>query len=159
MQQNVPIAYFLTFVTYGSHVPGGETVSISKHQNTVDQPTLGYRPGLEATSRALMVHSEVRLDREMRRAVESAVFERCRFKNWQLHALNVRTNHVHAVLSAEHEPHDAVLQQLKACSTRRLRELGLATGDSRIWARHGSTRMIWTEADLADRVDYVLFCQ
>ena len=95
----------------------------------------------------------------MRQAIESAILERCNYKNWALQALNVRTNHVHAVVTAENESPETVLQHLKAWSTRRLRECALTADDSRVWARHGSTRMVWSDADLAERVDYVLYQQ
>lgn len=154
-----PAGYFLTFSTYGSHLPGNEQVSTSRRQNGILDPRIGPRPGLEAKMRELMRHRAVILDRRMRTEVESAIRERCVFRGWILHALNVRTNHVHVVVSAEDEAPERVLQQLKGRATRYLRDAGLCGPDAPVWARHGSTRMVWDEAGLTEVVDYVLFRQ
>ena len=39
------------------------------------------------------------LDVEQRQSVDFAVHEVCIYRQWHLHALNVRTNHVHVVVS------------------------------------------------------------
>lgn len=49
--------------------------------------------------------------------------------------------------------------QLKARATRIMRERGLVDAEATVWARHGSTRMVWKTDDLAEVVDYVLFRQ
>ncbi len=106
-----------------------------------------------------MPHPEVVLNRPMRIATEAAIRQHCEFRGWQLHALNVRTNHVHIVITAEEiSPADA-LAQLKARATRQLREVGLSHLGVPVWARHGSTPAVWSEEDLAQVVDYVLFQQ
>ena len=58
--------------------------------------------------------------------VETAIRETCRIRKWELLALNVRTNHVHAVVSTKQIP-ERVLNALKANATRRLREKELWT--------------------------------
>ena len=73
-----------------------------------------------------------------------------RFK-WILLAAHVRTTHVHVVITADCEP-EKVLTTLKAYSTRSL-------GAARPWARHGSTRYLWTAGDVNSAVDYVLHRQ
>lgn len=159
MAAREPFGYFLTFVTYGSHLPGGPKATISKDHNGYGQPGIGDRPVLEDASRAQMKHPEVLLDGLMRATVETAIREHCEFKSWTLHALNVRTNHVHVVVSARDEPPDAVLRQFKSWATRKVRDSGLLGPDVRPWARGGSKRYAWSEADLAEVVDYVLFQQ
>lgn len=106
-----------------------------------------------------MSHESVVLNHAMRVAAEAAMRHHCAFRGWTLHALNLRTNHVHAVVSAGEVPAAAVAGQLKAWATRMLREQRLASPDARIWARHSSTRMVWTEQDLVEAVDYVSFRQ
>jgi hypothetical protein len=44
---------------------------------------------------------------------------------------------------------------LKAWSTRRLREAGLVDADAKLWSRHGSTRYLWTTADVETVCRYV----
>jgi len=71
-----------------------------------------------------------------------------------LHAVNARSNHVHAVVSAS-KPIAAVLVDLKAWSTRGLRDAAIVPSEGRVWTRHGSTRVINSELSLAAAIDYV----
>jgi hypothetical protein len=59
------------------------------------------------------------------------------------------------VLSSQGTPEEA-MATLKAWSTRRLREAGHVAAAARVWARHGSTRYLWTEADVEGALRYVL---
>ena len=97
-----------------------------------------------------MVFSE-----EQRRAVASAISEVCDYRAWRLHALNVRSNHVHVVVTSEAPVLD-VLTAFKAYGTRKLRSLGLVGASEKVWARHGSTRFLRDEQDVIDAVSYVL---
>lgn len=60
-----------------------------------------------------------------------------------MRALNVRTNHVHVVVSGEAHP-DRMMRDLKAYATRALRQADLIDESRRVWARHGSTQAIYT---------------
>ena len=71
-----------------------------------------------------------------------------------LHAVNVRTNHVHGVVCAECPP-ERVLTAWKSWSTRRLREAAVMFKKQRVWSRHGSTRYLWTERSLEQACLYV----
>ena len=72
--------------------------------------------------------------------------------------VNVRTNHVHAVVSANKKP-DAVLRALKANATRVMREAGLWTSDLSPWEFRGSKKYLWDEKQLADAIAYVDYDQ
>ncbi len=69
-------------------------------------------------------------------------------------AANVRTNHVHVVVAGAETP-ERMMTAFKAWSTRRMREAGLVAEGSP-WSRHGSTRYLWDETELADAVAYVM---
>jgi REP element-mobilizing transposase RayT len=99
-------------------------------------------------------HRPFVLEREQRLIVDQAIRDVCEYWGWTLHALNVRTNHVHFVLNASHSP-EQVMTTLKAWSTRRLREAGLVDADAKLWSRHGSTRYLWTMADIETACRYV----
>lgn len=99
------------------------------------------------------------LDSALRRqTVEAAIRETCDYRGWEILALNVRTNHVHVVLNANLAK-ERVLANLKAWATRRLRGAGLATEEDRVWAHHGSTRVLDSEAAVEGAVQYVVFEQ
>ncbi len=100
----------------------------------------------------------VKLDRKRREVVERAVKETCKIRHWELHALNVRTNHVQCVVSAFREP-EPVLNALKANATRELREAGCWNSERSPWALKGSTRYLWDEEAVTEAVVYVMYEQ
>ena len=86
------------------------------------------------------------------------MLQACDIRRWHLHAVNARTNHVHAVVTAGIPP-DKVMDQLKAWCTRRLNEYDTARGAARRehwWTRHGSTRYINDVEYLQNAVQYVM---
>jgi len=72
--------------------------------------------------------------------------------------MNVRTNHVHTVVSAQCKP-DKVLAAFKANATRKLREAGCWKGDDSPWADRGSKRYLWTDEDVVNAIAYVEYDQ
>ncbi|MBI2767326.1 MAG: transposase [Chloroflexi bacterium] len=90
--------------------------------------------------------------------MKRTILEVCETRGWNLFAINVRTNHVHVVVTATAPP-ERVLNDFKAWCTRRLRECGLASPGVHIWSRHGSTRHLWTDEHVAVAKHYVLYEQ
>ncbi|MEX0784815.1 MAG: hypothetical protein WD557_19445 [Dehalococcoidia bacterium] len=72
--------------------------------------------------------------------------------------MNVRSNHVHAVVWAD-EPPLQVIQGMKAWVTRRLVEAGHRERGAELWTTRGSRRFLWDEASISRAIDYVLFMQ
>ena len=87
------------------------------------------------------------------------MLETCAIRNWHLHAINVRTNHAHAVIAAGGKKPEIVLNALKANATRQMRENGLWNYDYSPWAEKGSKRRLWNERSVANAIDYVLIGQ
>jgi len=48
------------------------------------------------------------------------------------------------------------MDSFKAYATRKLREATLLDQDVKPWARHGSTRWLWTEEQVERAIDYVI---
>ena len=129
-------SWFLTFRTYGTWLPGDARGWV-KHGLTASGTPRGLpAPGLERYAAGLMAAPSRVFGDSERAQVDSAMRATCAVKMWELHALNVRTNHVHAVVTIDVPP-DRAMVTLKAWSTRELRVLG---AEGPIWARHGSTR-------------------
>jgi REP element-mobilizing transposase RayT len=72
--------------------------------------------------------------------------------------MNVRSNHIHAVVSAKCEP-EKVLAVLKANSTRKRREAGCWHRSGSPWAELGSKKYLWTEKQLNNAIAYVQYDQ
>jgi REP element-mobilizing transposase RayT len=80
----------------------------------------------------------------------------CNRKAWTLLAAHIRTNHVHVVVEAEAPP-EWVMSTLKRSASRALNELGIDEQEERRrWARHGSTRYIWTKEQLSAAIRYAV---
>ena len=86
--------------------------------------------------------------------MRSAILETCAFRGWDLLAVNVRTNHVHAVVAGG-QPPERILAALKSWATRALIGKGLVISGRRIWARHGSTRYLFKGGDVERAIEYV----
>ncbi|MCC7509223.1 MAG: transposase [Planctomycetes bacterium] len=85
--------------------------------------------------------------------VDRTIREVCEHRNWSLKALNVRTNHVHAVVSA-FDPAAKVLSDLKAWCTRRLREAACIEKHHEVWTEGGSKRKLFTEQGVRNACEY-----
>ena len=107
-------------------------------------------------SMARMKHEPVHLPAIRRESIVKAVSETCEIRGWYLWTVNVRTNHVHTVVSAPQATADAVLTAFKANATRKMRENDCWPFDHSPWARKGSKRRLWNERSIARAVDYVM---
>lgn len=95
------------------------------------------------------------LNGAQRAVVESAIPEVCAVRGYGLIAINVRTNHVHIVVSAVVSP-NAVINAVKANATRELREAGLVDAGRPIWSRGGSTKYLWKPRNVETAVEYTI---
>ena len=147
--------YLLTWRTYGTWLPGDRRGWVSRHRNTFGESVHGQDFRLEAAARGLMRSDPRTLAQHERTTADAVIRESCGYRGWQVYALNVRTNHVHAVLLAEETP-DTVAQILKARVSRALREGGSLGPEEQLWARGASRRPLFNEDELDAAIDYVL---
>jgi len=101
-----------------------------------------------------MKQPPVTLTSHQRAIVEAAIRETCTTRKWQLWTVNVRTNHVHSVISADKKP-EAILGALKANATRAMGQAGAWTGGTSPWAHGGSKKYLWDDKELANGIAYV----
>lgn len=151
---NPPKAYFLTWTTYGTWLRGDPRGSVVE-ENRRGVPYAEPNPTLTRRDTASLKHQPVLLDTDARRIVHESIEETCAQRGWALHACSVRTNHVHAVVSAINPP-EHVMASLKSWGTRWLRERCGYPADDRVWTKHGSTRTLFDEPSVEKAIDYVL---
>ena len=72
-----------------------------------------------------------------------------------LQAINVRTNHIHTVVSATRKS-GLVLNAFKANATKQLRRDDLWPYSFSPWADKGSKRKLWNERSVAKAIEYVI---
>ena len=106
----------------------------------------------------LMSEGPYSLDQDRRHLVLKALREVSSFRGWTLLAAHVRTNHVHCVVLASNKP-EKIMNDFKAYASRLLNESGLDEPGRKRWARHGSTKYLWTLEQATAAVNYVLFQQ
>jgi REP element-mobilizing transposase RayT len=153
-QRPAPASYLITFSCYGTFLHGQEG-TVDRTHNRVGSPTLEADAVRLTQSQARMRQPPYSLDGVRRNAVLEGLKTACDRRGWSLLAAHVRTTHVHAVVQADSAPEE-VMNSLKAYATRALNEAGLDCGLRRRWARHGSTRYLWSREKVRAAVDYVV---
>jgi hypothetical protein len=150
-----PLGYLLTWRTHGTWLHGGARGCVDRQHNEYGTPVLGPNAARIAWEQNILKAPPIELDDVARRIVEGSIREHCAVRGWELHEIAVRTNHVHAIVGYAGEPPERVLASLKAWVTRGLRQAGRFASDAQIWGHHGSTRYLWTAADLNTASAYV----
>ncbi|MBX3317440.1 MAG: transposase [Phycisphaeraceae bacterium] len=149
------IAFLITFRTYGTWLPGKGEGTVDRRRNARGTPTEPVSTALRAHAQANLSQQSVRLAARERAHVVAAIHTVCEFRRWKLHALSVRSNHVHVVVTADASPERA-MTDFKSYATRALRLAKLNGPDQKVWARHGSTRHLHDETSLLRAIAYVL---
>src|SRR5687768_9767227 len=122
---------------------------VDRRHRRFGAPMLPLNPLRQNYERNLLKAKPVKLTMERRKAVERGIREACIIRKWHLWAFNIRTNHVHVVLSANCGSR-MVRATLKANATRAMRESGCWESQRTPWAAKGSRRFLWTEEQLIE---------
>ena len=118
--EHVPLAYLITFRSYGTWLHG-KRGSIDRFHNTFGTPALPPDEARWRYNRSAVVQPPVKLGARQRALVEQAIRETCDIRKWPFWVINVRSNHIHTVVTASCKP-ERVLNAFKANATRQLRE-------------------------------------
>src|SRR5580765_1608931 len=149
-----PIAWFITWTTYGTWLHGDARGSF------LNRTYLPPDAELEARNRSEMTEDVVYLTDQQRGLVDAALLAECQAQGWEPHALNVRTNHVHLVVSAALAG-KFVRTRLKALASKALSDsaglpmAGDNNGRKRWWTEKGNDVPIETEKALEQATVYV----
>src|SRR4051812_45653005 len=146
-----PLAYFITFACYGTWLHGDERGSVDRTHNLPTSPYLPANPGRMQHEREAMKVPPYQLDEPRRRLVLDAILGIARQRGWVILAAHVRSNHVHVVVQAAREP-ERVMNDFKAFASKRLNEAYPQEHGRTRWARHGSTRYLWREEGVREKI-------
>ena len=149
-----PLAYFLTWTTYGTWLHGDRRGSVDRTNAWFGTDYHPQSDRWSAASERRMKSPPVVLSPSHRQTVEQALRKHVDLRGWEILALSCRSNHVHAVVAAGDVPPERVMTEMKAYATRALRATGEMTS-GKVWTRHGSTRYVRTSASLEAAVRYV----
>jgi hypothetical protein len=146
---DAPIAYFLTWVTYGTWLPGDSRGWVDYRR--------GWQlpdPLRELEAKARMAEDACILTPSQRGAVESQITETCAHRGWFLRTVNCRSNHVHVVVTADVSNPKKIRADLKSWATRALKNQ-FDPARENWWAERGSIRWLNTEDALELAILYV----
>lgn len=149
------MTYLITFSCYGNHLHGDERGSVDRPHHIYRSPLADADPDRVLIERTHLREQPYSIQAERREIVLDAIKEACRHRGWKLYAAHVRTTHVHVVVKGDARP-EAVMNALKAYSSRALNRCGLEAGVRIRWARHGSTRWLWDTKCFLAAVEYVV---
>jgi REP element-mobilizing transposase RayT len=155
---DTPLAYFISIRTYGTWLHGDKRGSIDRFHNRYNTPYIPPNANWHRYNQQQLKARPLILGASQRKSIEAAIRETCKIRKWALRAFNVRTNHVHTVVTANRSA-ELVRPAFKANATRQLRQDGLWPHEFSPWARKGSKRKLWNEQSVARAIDYVLYGQ
>jgi REP element-mobilizing transposase RayT len=151
-----PLAFLLTFRTYGTWLHGDERGSVDGEHNGLGMPLLDPNPRRVAYERSRMSAPPLELDEPLRRIVDAAIVDQCRYRNWELIERAVRSNHVHIVIGYAGVRPERMAGELKSRATRWLRERGHVAANQPVWVDGpGSRRYLWRLEEIAVAAAYV----
>src|SRR5437773_452209 len=117
MLADEPLAFFVTWSVYGSHLQGDER-GWRQRRHGEQQP----QPRLAEWRRERLQHEVLRLSAEQRSVAERECRRHCEHRGWHLWVIKARSTHVHAVVTAAGYSGKTARDQFKANATRGLRE-------------------------------------
>ena len=147
-----PLAYFITFSCYGTHLHGRGDGSVDRRHNSPGARLIEPDPLRERTQAQRMTEPLYAMDRDTRETVLKSIRKSCTIKGWPLLAAHVRSTHVHLVVSCRENPAQ-VMAYLKHYATR---DINAKHEIRRRWTSHGSTRWLWEPVNVDRAIDYVL---
>ncbi len=154
-----PLAYLITIRTYGTWLHGDERGSVDVHgKNVFGSPKISHKENLRNRMQKNLKDEAFIFNQKQRQAIEESIKETCQIRGYELLAVNVRTNHLHAVVSALSKP-EIIINGFKSHGTRKLSENYLIVKDTRVWSRGGSNRYLWKKPHVDEAIDYVLYSQ
>lgn len=150
-----PLAYLITIRTYGTWLHGDERGSVDRHHNQYGAPTLPRDPQRSSMSAQLMKAKALIFAPSQRALAANAIRRECEFRGWNLLAVNVLSNHAHAVLGGTEEDSRTIVKNLKSRATANLRCAGETLQTQPVWAGGGSRKFLWTVRQVNAAIAYV----
>lgn len=147
-----PLGYFITWAAYGTWLPGDERGWQRKGFERQSPNSL-----FREMAASKMGEAEFCLNPHDREIVKSTVCRHCQIRDWELHAVDARSNHVHVIVNAPGYKPEVVREQLKAWSTRKMK--AVCPDRKKFWVEGGSRRYLNTQQDLENAMMYVTEAQ
>ncbi len=144
-----PVGFFITWTVDGTFLQG-DTRWWRKRSSGEQSP----QPLLQQWHRDRLKHDVILLNDGHRKVVKSEIEYHCKRRDWKLWVVNVRTNHLHVVITASGRTGDKVRDQLKANCTRGIRGIDSRFADRPVWTTKGDVQFLKTDDELNQAILY-----
>lgn len=151
---DAPLAYLITFTTYGTHLHGDPRGSVHHSGAHFGEPGIESNASWQGWDAGRLKNRPQKLDGRQRDSARNSISRVAQVRGWDLLTVNVRTNHIHLVISGNSRP-ELMMTALKGWITRDLVAAGLLEPGVTLWTRHGSTRYLFNEVAVEAACRYV----
>jgi len=149
-----PLAYHITFGTYGARLHGDERRTVDRRHNTPGAPVLGASDTRLRFELSRLKQSPVILSAQQRFHIQDFLPVVCTRGGWEYLAGAAQVDHVHVLLRAAQEG-KAVRRWLKVWLGQEMSGRWPLSAGQSWWAEGGSVKHVWDEAYLARVFDYI----
>jgi REP element-mobilizing transposase RayT len=154
MRLERPLAYHITFGTYGSRLHGDERLTVDREHNEYGAPFLIHDEERRTGEAASLRRPPVELTMEQRLLTEATIPGVCDRGGWTYHIAACRPDHVHVLLAAEQEG-KAVRKWLKRWLGEAISSRWRSHNRQDWWAEGGSVKWIWQPEYLEAAYEYI----
>ncbi|OQA01405.1 MAG: Transposase IS200 like protein [Planctomycetes bacterium ADurb.Bin401] len=140
------IGYMLTWTAYGSWLQG------DRRKYVKDGQILDPNPSLENHNKECLQYPAVSLNLVQRELINKAIHEEAAELKQAIHALAVRTNHVHLVVDCNFISVASAVSHYKNAARLKLQENGFI---GKLWTKGYSVRYCFNDTQLNNVIKYV----
>jgi REP element-mobilizing transposase RayT len=153
---NQPLAYHITFGTYGTRLHGDPRGTVDRSRNKHGDPIIGRNVDWHNLEAGNLVGGPVVFDQDIRGRIEQAVGRVCDRGGWVCHAAACQTNHVHVLITSGDDS-KLIRRLLKRWLSEYLNSEAGAGADvpKRWWTKGGSIKWVWDEAYFQNVCRYI----
>ncbi len=149
-----PLAYHITFGTYGTRLHGDPRGTVERHFNQYGTPIVENDPWKQKFERDSMIAAPVVLTDSQRQFIESTMPSICQRGGWEYHICATQPDHVHVLLSSDRPGRD-IRKWLKTWLGQELTARWPDESRPRWWAVGGSVKYVWKKPYLRTAYGYI----
>jgi REP element-mobilizing transposase RayT len=161
--------WLISSTTYATWLPGDKRGFVSTvrdlsglrvRHNQPETPYDADMPELRKSAQKLLKAPPIFLDLAKAQVISAQFQETATYREWDVHALSVMTNHFHIVVTAGEEVRSTkILGDFKSYASRSLNHRWEKPASGTWWTESGSRRPLPNEKALEDAINYVLYRQ
>ena len=152
-----PIAYHITFGTYGTRLHGDERGTIHRSENKPGDPIIGSDPGWWSQERGILRFEPVVLDRSKMLHAESLATAICDRGGWKCLNCAAGPDHFHLLVRCDKRraEGEAIRKWFKRWLGEGMSARWPLPEGATWWSEGGSVRWVWTRAYFDHVFDYL----